>query len=93
VPTNPKKATILWTPPFQKDFRNLPQNVQARAAKAIRMLIENPHHPSLRTKKMRGTADIWEARISAAYRITFQRRGELLLLRRIGSHDILKKET
>lgn len=84
---------ILWTPPFERDFRSLPKNVQARAEKSIRLLIANPQHPSLHTKKMRGTKDIWEARVSESYRITFQMLGESLLLRRIGTHDVLKKET
>jgi mRNA interferase RelE/StbE len=84
---------ILWTRPFERDFRDLPKNVQARAEKSIRLLIENSHHPSLRTKKMQGTSDIWEARVTGSYRMTFQRMGESLLLRRIGTHDVLKKET
>ena len=84
---------ILWTPPFERDFRDLPKNVQERAEKSLRLLIENAHHPSLRTRKMQGTSDIWEARVSGAYRMTFQKMGESLVLRRIGSHDVLKKES
>jgi len=42
---------------------------------------------------MQGTSDIWEARVSGAYRMTFQKMGESLVLRRIGSHDVLKKES
>jgi mRNA interferase RelE/StbE len=76
---------ILWTPTFEKDFHSLPQNTQARAEKTLQLLIENPNHPSLRTKKMQGTPDIWEVRVSASYRITFQRAEESLLLRRIGT--------
>jgi len=42
---------------------------------------------------MQGTGDIWEERVSGSYRMTFQRAGKTLVLRRIGSHDVLKKET
>ena len=41
--------------------------------------------------KMEGHTSIWEARISAGYRMTFQINGDTYLLRRAGSHDILKK--
>jgi mRNA interferase RelE/StbE len=42
---------------------------------------------------MQGTNDIWEARVTSSYRITFQWTGESLFLRRFGSHDVLKKES
>jgi mRNA-degrading endonuclease YafQ of YafQ-DinJ toxin-antitoxin module len=51
-----------------------------------------PYTPSLRTKKMHGLEDIWEARVTLSYRITFQRTGDTLLLRRIGTHDVLERE-
>jgi len=42
-------------------------------------------------KKLKGTTDIWEMSVTRNYRITFQREGEIVLLRNIGSHAILKK--
>jgi len=41
---------------------------------------------------MKGLKDIWEASVTMSYRITFHRSGDTALLRRIGTHDILKKE-
>jgi len=41
---------------------------------------------------MKGLEDIWEASVSMSYRITYQLAGNVLILRRIGTHDILKKE-
>jgi mRNA-degrading endonuclease YafQ of YafQ-DinJ toxin-antitoxin module len=83
---------ILWTPLFARDFQNLPGDVQARAERTIRLLAENPRHPSLRAKKMQGVENIWEASATLSYRIT-EVRGETLVLRRVGTHDILRKET
>jgi len=57
------------------------------------MLAQDPRYPSLRTKKMRGSGEIWEASVTMAYRITFQWVGKTLILRRIGTHDVLKKES
>lgn len=39
---------------------------------------------------MEGTPGIWEMSVTKEYRITFQQEGEVVLLRNIGSHDILK---
>jgi mRNA-degrading endonuclease YafQ of YafQ-DinJ toxin-antitoxin module len=42
---------------------------------------------------MHGVEGIWEARVSISQRITFELAGDTLILRRIGTHDILRKET
>ncbi len=84
---------LRWTPLFRRDYESLPQEVQSRADKAIRLLQTNPRHPSLQSKKMHGVEGIWEARVSISQRITFELAGDTLILRRIGTHDILRKET
>lgn len=84
---------IRWTPLFRRDFQALPKDVQARAEKAIRLLRENPRYPSLRSRKMQRVENIWEASVTMSYRITYEIIGETLILRRIGTHDILKKES
>ena len=76
--------------PFDKDYQSLPETVQAQAEKQLTTLLENPHHPSLRIKKIKGHPYVWEGRITKSYRFTFQIVGEVYLLRRIGTHDILK---
>jgi mRNA-degrading endonuclease YafQ of YafQ-DinJ toxin-antitoxin module len=42
---------------------------------------------------MRGVEGIWEARVSISYRLTFQIIEDTVFLRRIGTHEILRKET
>lgn len=85
------KFRVLKT--FEKDFKRLPRMMQRQAEEALGRLAEDPRHPSLHTKKMEGTEGIWEARISRAYRFTFHREGYAIVLRRIGTHDILKRES
>ncbi len=41
---------------------------------------------------MHGVEGIWEARVSISHRITYELDGDTLTLRRIGPHDILRKE-
>jgi addiction module RelE/StbE family toxin len=84
---------IRWTPLFQRDFKRLPKDVQSRAEKAIRLLKQNPRYPSLRSKKLEKVENIWEATVTMSYRITYEISGQTLILRRIGTHDILKVES
>ena len=75
---------------FGKAFSALSTNIQERALEKLALYKEGPHHASLRVKKVQGTPDILEMRISRDYRITFQRDGNVVLLRNVGTHDILK---
>jgi mRNA interferase RelE/StbE len=81
---------IQTTRPFDEDYGVLPESIKERADKQFIILIENPHHPSLRLKKIKGHPNIWEGRLTKDYRFTFQISGEIYLLRRIGTHNILK---
>jgi len=75
---------------FKKDYSRLPQNIKDAFWKQIDLLFSDPRHSSLDLKKMQGFANIWRAKVTGGYRFTFQIDGEFYLLRRIGSHDILK---
>jgi len=81
---------IQTTKPFDEDYDALPEGIMERAEKQFVLLMENPHHPSLRLKKIKGHPNIWEGRVTKSYRFTFQISGEIYLLRRIGTHDVLK---
>jgi len=84
------KFCVLRT--FQDDYRKLPVEIQNRFDKAIRLFAANLRHPSLRVKKMKGTAGIWEASVTIAYRFTFNWEADVVTLRRIGTDSILEKE-
>jgi len=81
---------VQTTKPFDEDYAALPESLKERADKEFILLMENPPHPSLRLKKIKGHPNIWEGRITKSYRFTFQILGEVYLLRRIGTHDILR---
>lgn len=82
---------IIRTDPFKKDFKRLPKEIKRKTERSLRFLIENIQHPSLRVKKMEGVRDIWEASVTIQYRFTFEIRENDIILRRIGTHDILKR--
>lgn len=72
---------------FKRGYQKLKTEDKALADKAIRFLATDLRHPSLRVKKIKGTEDIWEARVSRSIRMTFEMHGDLLVLRNIGKHD------
>ena len=82
---------LARTEHFKREFSRLPASLKNRAEKQLALLLHNPSHPSLRVEKMRGYPDIWVGRITEGYRFTFQIAGTRCLLRRIGTHDVLKR--
>jgi mRNA-degrading endonuclease RelE of RelBE toxin-antitoxin system len=71
-----------------EDYRSLPHNIQLLVDKSLSLLSENPKHPSLRVKKIRGvTGRIFEGRVSRDYRFTFQVEEDVYLLRRVDPHN------
>ena len=82
---------LLRTERFKKDFKRLPTEIQGRVGKALELFLANSRHPSLHVKKMEGAPDIWELRVTDNYRITFQFVQEGILLRRVGTHNVLRQ--
>jgi len=81
----------LWfTHSFIRDYHALPDQLQKTVDKKLKLFMDNQRHPSLNIKKMQDPRDIWEGRITTGYRFTFQMEGEVCILRRLGSHDILR---
>ena len=78
---------IARTERFKAAYMELTPSNQQRAQKAIRLLLENPRHPGLRVKRIKGTEGIWEARVSRSICMTFEVHGDLIVLRNIGRHD------
>ena len=76
---------------FVRDYKNLSPLLRRRTDEQLEILLENPQRPSLGLKKMKGFPDIWEARVTNSYRFTFQIQGDLYLIRRVGTHDVLKR--
>ena len=51
---------FTFTSRFQKHFQNLTAQEKKRLKNKLEFLAENPSHPSLRTKRIQGTADLFE---------------------------------
>lgn len=58
----------------------------------LSLFIENHRHPSLRTKKIRGSETLIESSINMSIRVIWTYQNEnLILMIYIGKHDILNK--
>ena len=78
---------IIFSKNAEKNYSNLPLNIQKKADKQFLILISNYRHPSLRTKKMANLAR-FEARIDLHYRFTFEITQDSIVIRTIGPHDV-----
>jgi mRNA-degrading endonuclease RelE of RelBE toxin-antitoxin system len=76
---------------FKQAFRSLPKEIQKKAARALRLMAEDPSYPSLVVKKVRGYKGVWEARVDLNFRLTFQYEHvngkTICILRNIDNHD------
>ena len=77
---------------FQKHYKMLSNNEQKQITRKLRLLAENPLHPSLRTKRVQGTDDLFECSVNMDIRILWHYVDNIMiLLVDIGHHDILKR--
>ncbi len=82
---------IEATQTFIRLYKKLPEELKEKSKKALELLQSNPNHPSLGHKKMAGQTDIFEIRVSKSYRLTYQKVRDTAYLRRVGTHDILRR--
>jgi hypothetical protein len=72
------------TAEFWRRFAALPGDVQQRTRKAYRLWVRDPHHNSLRFKKISG---VWSVRIFRGYRALGLFKGDTVHWFWIGPHD------
>ena len=83
---------ITYTPRFQKHYNKLTDTEKKQFRNKLSIFAENPLHPSLRTKRIQGTDDLFEFSVNMDIRVIWFYEGETLVaLVDIGHHDILKE--
>jgi hypothetical protein len=75
-----------WTNRFRRDFRAAPAAIQRAFEKQLEFLIHELRHPSLRAKKYDEANDIWQARVTGAWRFYFRIEGDTYQLLTIRAH-------
>ncbi|MCH8069388.1 MAG: hypothetical protein IID16_09015 [Candidatus Marinimicrobia bacterium] len=82
---------IEATGTFIKLYKKLSPDIQKKVKKTLSLFQENPSHPSLRNKKMTGQKNIYEIRVTLNFRITYTRKGDTAILRKVGTHNLMKQ--
>jgi len=76
---------------FKKAYKKLPKYIQKQLEQKLKLLIENPRHPSLRARKTKGIVkgykNLFEGRIDGGYRFLFRVEGDTYVLVDCGEHD------
>ncbi len=77
------------TPKFSRQLKKLPSDVQRKVKEKLKILQEDPSHPSLRTKR-HISSGYFESSINMNYRIIWNyEEGTIILLIMVGEHDVL----
>ena len=66
---------FTFTPRFQKHFKNLTVLEKKQLKNKLQLLAENPSHPSLRTKHIQGTTDLFECSVNMDIRVIWYYEG------------------
>jgi mRNA interferase RelE/StbE len=82
---------FTYTERFKKSYKKLSTEERKALQKKLALVSTNPHHPSLRTKKIQGAEDIFECSVNMAIRMTWQYDGKSIVLRVVGDHDEVLK--
>jgi len=71
---------------FREAYANLPEEVRQQARQAYQLFLNNPHHPSLRFKKVDEETSTWSVRVGLGYRALGVMEGSSVIWNWIGSH-------
>ena len=78
---------LKYTKEFERDLKKLSAAEQKQTANKLKLLMQNPFYPSLRTKKVQGLDNVFDMDIRILWRYE---NGVIILLIDIGHHkDIL----
>ncbi|MEA3342401.1 MAG: cytotoxin [Chloroflexota bacterium] len=78
---------VQRTTRFDKAYVALSPSIRAKVDRVILLLDENWRHPGLRARKLSGHRGIFYARVDRGHHLTYERHGDVLVLRNVGRHD------
>ena len=83
---------ITFTKRFVKNMKRLSAAERTQLKKKLELLMQDPLYPSLRTKRIQGTTDLFEFSVNMDVRVIWQYDGDtIILLLDIRHHDILNQ--
>ncbi len=83
---------LTYTDRFKKHYSRLSSSEKKQFQNKLTVFSQNPLHPSLRTKRIRGTDDLFEFSVNMDIRVIwFYENDALVALVDIGHHDMLRR--
>ncbi len=80
---------LTYTEKFKKHYKKLQFNEKKRIKEKVDILVKDPTHPSLRTKRIKGTKYLFECSVNMDIRIIwYYENSKIIILVDIGHHDI-----
>ena len=81
---------ITYAERFKKHYKKLTINEKSQFKNKLKIFVKNPNHPSLRTKRIKGTEDLFEFSVNMDIRVIwFYENLTLVAFVDIGHHVIL----
>lgn len=78
---------LKYTKEFEKNLKSLTKQEQKLVANKLKLFIQNPFYPSLRTKKVQGIENTFEMSVNMDIRILWKYdNGIIILLLDVGHH-------
>ncbi|MBQ3224116.1 MAG: cytotoxin [Oscillospiraceae bacterium] len=78
---------LKYTKEFEKNLKSFTTQEQKLVANKLKLFIQNPFYPSLRTKKVQGINNVFEMSVNMDIRILWKyESGIIILLLDIGHH-------
>lgn len=78
---------LKYTNDFARDLQRLTKAEQKQVASKLKLLVQDPFYPSLRTKKVQGLDGIFEMSVNMDIRILWRyENGVIILLLDVGHH-------
>ena len=85
---------LTRTERFKKSILELDEKTREKLKRQLSYLMSDPRPPSLQIKKIKGTRSIFEARVDAFYRFTFEYDDDnKIILRVVGPHNSTLKKS
>ena len=83
---------LTYSHNFKKHYKKFSSTEKKQIANKLELLSKNPLHPSLRTKRIKGTDKLYECSANMDIRIIWYYEGDkMIILLDVGHHDILKQ--
>lgn len=78
---------LKYTKEFEKNLKSLTSREQRLVASKLKLFIQDPFYPSLRTKKVQGLSNVFEMSVNMDIRILWKyENGIIILLLDVGHH-------